>query len=783
MSKSQQEKASEIVAQLIDLPLAEALEKLPGLCGGDKQLAEEAEKLLCTISQQSNEGAGTNQPKPGYDQDAPSSGQAGRAKRVGKPMETVFRVGKASRFLFEKKSNRLVTLASLFLIFLAVGLLIRKGFVDDLKRETHEKLEAQLRTQADALRSWVDREKRITSTLTREGSLIQLTGELDSLAQADPSFAFAQDPTTMAPFLERIEFFRKNLGLESLGVFHRKDPVCLLATGETDSLVDTFTYLELRGRLFDYFRSAQQQEGTLFVPPLHDSQMIANIPENMQIGTFLSFISAVREGGEVIGYFLNSFDAGHKFSEIVRNSDYGRSNKVYAFNEEYKLVSRPRFESLLQATYLLGQDSLQTSVNNVYIKDPGGPLSVGDQSPEEEAVEQDFTEVIKDFQKQGPSGVRTAVVLDPYRDFRGIEVVGAWLWLEDLGFGLIAELDAQDAYAPVRYFDGSLLLFYLILLLLFVMIFRLNTQFYVFGQKVNQLALMGQYELLEQIGEGGFGQVFMGRHQNLKSKVAVKLLKKELSNAESIARFEKEVKITSNLDHPNTIRVYDFGTSAEGQFYYVMEYLNGISLESLLEHEKNFSVNRAIHILLHVAYSLEEAHRKKLIHRDIKPANVMLCNQGGAYDLVKVLDFGLVKKVDATRSEQTQINRIGGTPMFMAPERLRDPFNNDQRVDIYSLGALGLYMLSGRFVVELISQKMLSGQEELALDEGKGLFDRTDLPEELKTLLISCIQFEVAQRPASVSAMIDRLEKLALERPWTREEAKAWWKSYDVYGA
>ena len=120
--------------------------------------------------------------------------------------------------------------------------------------------------------------------------------------------------------------------------------------------------------------------------------------------------------------------------------------------------------------------------------------------------------------------------------------------------------------------------------------------------------------------------------------------------------------------------------------------------------------------------------------------------------------------------------------MFMAPERLRDPFNNDQRVDIYSLGALGLYMLSGRFVVELISQKMLSGQEELALDEGKGLFDRTDLPEELKTLLISCIQFEVAQRPASVSAMIDRLEKLALEWPWTREEAKAWWKSYDVYG-
>lgn len=160
----------------------------------------------------------------------------------------------------------------------------------------------------------------------------------------------------------------------------------------------------------------------------------------------------------------------------------------------------------------------------------------------------------------------------------------------------------------------------------------------------------------------------------------------------------------------------------------------------------------------------------------------MLCNQGGYYDLIKVLDFGLVKNLDATASEQTQINRIGGTPMFMSPERLRDPFNADQRVDIYSIGAIGIYMLSGQYVVELVSQKMLGGEDTLSGNIKASIFERNDLPDDLKLLLMKCIHFEVNKRPADIDEVINSLEELSTDHLWTKENARDWWINYDIYG-
>jgi serine/threonine protein kinase len=195
---------------------------------------------------------------------------------------------------------------------------------------------------------------------------------------------------------------------------------------------------------------------------------------------------------------------------------------------------------------------------------------------------------------------------------------------------------------------------------------------------------------------------------------------------------------------------------------------------------ESFPINKALHVLLGTCYALREAHQKGLVHRDIKPMNIMLCNQGGSYDLVKLLDFGLVKQLDTNETQHTQLNRIGGSPMLMAPERLRDPYNADQRVDIYSVGAVGLYILSGKYLMEMISSKMMIGQQTIEGDLDQLIQSREDVPKELEQLLVSCIHFDPAKRPVDIDEVISTLEKLQMAFPYTYEEAKEWWKAYDV---
>ena len=180
---------------------------------------------------------------------------------------------------------------------------------------------------------------------------------------------------------------------------------------------------------------------------------------------------------------------------------------------------------------------------------------------------------------------------------------------------------------------------------------------------------LGQYALEEKIGEGGMGSVYRGRHAMLRRPTAIKLLEPSKTTDVSIERFEREVQHTSQLNHPNTITIYDYGRTDEGVFYYAMEYLQGMSLQSLVEDFGPQPDGRVIHILLQVCGSLVEAHSQGLIHRDIKPANIMLTERGGVRDFVKLLDFGLVKAVDTRKQRSlTAADAITGTPLYLPPE-------------------------------------------------------------------------------------------------------------------
>ena len=258
--------------------------------------------------------------------------------------------------------------------------------------------------------------------------------------------------------------------------------------------------------------------------------------------------------------------------------------------------------------------------------------------------------------------------IDGYRDYRGVRVIGAWKWLPEYGFGVVTEVDSAEAYAPLRYPIIASWLPLCILLVAAVGLIYSAVRIVKLQRQIGVARQLGQYTLEEKIGEGGIGVVYRARHAMLRRPTAVKLLKPEHLTSISIARFEREVQLASQLTHPNTIEIYDFGRTPDGVFYYAMEYLPGVSLAELIQIEGAIPPGRAVYILKQICGSLAEAHAIGLVHRDIKPHNIMLCERGGLADFVKVLDFGLVKNVDGHEtSDLTAPTSLTGTPLYMAP--------------------------------------------------------------------------------------------------------------------
>src|SRR5688500_11911967 len=198
----------------------------------------------------------------------------------------------------------------------------------------------------------------------------------------------------------------------------------------------------------------------------------------------------------------------------------------------------------------------------------------------------------------------------------------------------------------------------------------------------------GPYTLEERLGAGAMGVVYKARHALLPRPAAVKLLHPKGRSEEAVRRFEREAQLTSLLTHPNTISIYDFGRTADGAFYYVMEYLDGVDLQTLVEREGPQPPSRVAHLLAQVCAALADAHAAGLIHRDVKPANIMLCERAGMSDVVKVLDFGLVTRIDEPRAT-TEADSVLGTPHYLAPEALTQDEPLDGRSDLYAVGGVG----------------------------------------------------------------------------------------------
>jgi eukaryotic-like serine/threonine-protein kinase len=286
----------------------------------------------------------------------------------------------------------------------------------------------------------------------------------------------------------------------------------------------------------------------------------------------------------------------------------------------------------------------------------------------------------------------------------------------------------------------------------------------------------GRYRLDEKLGQGGMGEVYRATHAMLRRPTAIKLLRPDLTGEEMIKRFHLEVRETSRLSNPHTVRIFDYGQTAEGLFYYAMEYLDGADLLKIVEKTGPMPASRTIYLLRQVCRSLAEAHGVGLVHRDLKPGNIMTCRLGGELDVAKVLDFGLVKDLSNTDLSLTQVGAICGTPETLAPEVINGE-RASPAADIYALGVVAYFMATGKPV--------FSGNGPLALirhhldtapvppSEVEG-----SVPGDLEAIILTCLSKDPERRFSSVTAMREALEDCADAHIWTEDQAREWWGSF-----
>jgi serine/threonine-protein kinase len=277
------------------------------------------------------------------------------------------------------------------------------------------------------------------------------------------------------------------------------------------------------------------------------------------------------------------------------------------------------------------------------------------------------------------------------------------------------------------------------------------------------------------------GVVYRASHGMLRRPTAIKLLLPDRAGKAALLRFEREVRRTAMLTHPNTVTVFDYGQTTDGVFYYAMELLEGASLQEIVEIDGPQPADRVIHLLEQVTGSLAEAHDAGLIHRDIKPGNILVVDRGGIADLVKVVDFGLVKDVrgaSATDTTLTTADAITGTPHYMAPESITAPDTVDARADIYALGAVGYWLLTGTHVfggntvMEVLAHHLHSPPDPPSARLGVAV------ERDVEKVLLACLAKRPEDRPASAQALRDQLRACYAARRWTNVHAAQWWSAH-----
>ena len=519
---------------------------------------------------------------------------------------------------------------------------------------------------------------------------------------------------------------------------------------------------------------------TTVCPPFASTVMLKDEFGQIRTGVPTMFVCApIRDASfQVIGTLGLRIRPELDFTRILQLGRLGRSGETYAFDSSGTMVSNSRFDEDLILLGLLPDSDASRSILNIQLRDPGGNMEQGFRPKQRRAA----LPLIK-LAEQGVHGT-SGIDVEGFNDYRGVPVIAAWYWYDKYKIGIATQYDFDDAYRPLTILKRTFWGLYALLGLSSVAIFVFTIILARMQREAQKQAIasqkLGQYRLEEKLGSGGMGVVYKGLHAILRRPTAIKLLHVEKVNDSSIERFEREVQITCQLNNPNTVAIYDYGRTEEGIFYYAMEYLDGIDLQALVDKYGPQSEARVIHILQQICGSLYEAHSLGLVHRDIKPANIMLNRRGGEPDVVKVLDFGLVKALDDDKQAHlTAANSMTGTPLYMSPESIQSPNTVDARSDLYAVGAVGYFLLTGHPVFETNSIVELCKQHVSAIPVPPSERLGTPVSKELEAVLLSCLEKSRAKRPQTARDLASMLTKCPTANSWSVDEADAWWGRHE----
>jgi tRNA A-37 threonylcarbamoyl transferase component Bud32 len=476
--------------------------------------------------------------------------------------------------------------------------------------------------------------------------------------------------------------------------------------------------------------------------------------------------------GAIVAVLALRMSPAEDFSKILSVTRVGETGEAYAFDSRGVMLTTSRFTDELKAMGLITNAPGSSSILSVQLLDPGADLTEGENAQPRHQLPLTRAAASATIEWDGYDA-------EGYRNYRGVEVIGAWAWLPDYGMGVIVETATEEAFQTLYVLRRVFFSLFLLLVFSGIAIFVFSLLVERLESSVRKGALatrrLGQYVLVQEIGRGSTGMVYRARHAFLRRPVAVKILSPELTNEASVARFEHEVQMTSQLAHPNTVAIYDYGRTPEGLFYYAMEYLRGITLHRLVREHGRQPAARIVNILRQVCGSIAEAHSIGLIHRDVKPANIVLTRRGQLCDVVKVLDFGLVKAVNLT-TRGLAPDAVVGTPHFMSPEAIGDPENIDGRTDIYSIGAVGYWLLTGKTLFDSENvDKLLerqTGEEPLH----PSVVLKGTRSADLQEIIMRCLAKNPDERPRSADELDQALARCVVSDTWTVAQAEEWWR-------
>ncbi len=630
-------------------------------------------------------------------------------------------------------------------------------------------LNAMVDASATALRTWMN-EQRVNAKLFAEDEALR-PAVLDMLRLSDGTPA-AQRQLVQVKAQESLRVrLQRRLEIAGYVGYFVVSPDSIVLAADQDAPVGK-ALTGYRKTIFDQALAGQTLVSRPFRSPLlladEHGELRANLPTIFTIGPLLD------DKGKPIAALGLRIRPEDQFTRILQVVRFGESGESYAFDRNGLLLSQSRFDDELKELGLLADQPDARSILTVEIRDPQVNMHRGER-PRARRADQPLTRLAADA-VQGRDGLDA----DGYRDYRGVPSVGAWRWLPDYEMGIATEVDAAEAFRPVYILRRAFWVLMVLLLVSAVGIF-LAMLFIARQQKALQKATLaarqlGQYALEEKLGAGGMGTVYRARHAMLRRPTAVKLLDVEKMTDAAVARFEREVQLTSALTHPNTVAVYDYGRTPEGIFYYAMEYLDGMNLDDLVTRFGALPEARLVFILRQVCGSLAEAHAAGLVHRDIKPANVFLTCRGRMHDFVKVLDFGLVKALEGEeRVHLTSVNAVTGTPLYLSPEAVNQPNQVDARADVYAIGAVGYFLLTGSPVFNGATVMEICMKHVNAIPEPPSARCGRHVTPQLEALLLRCLAKSPSDRPADAGELLRELERCSVAGTWTADDAAAWW--------